>query len=209
MASEFEKEGAEEGFEPYEPYSPLRKHGWMDKTLLTYIGIGIGILVLVVLIISLRSGSGDGPTAQKVADLERRLDDLEFRIAEAEALRGRLDLLESNGQDVGEVGRRVAQFEESVVDHLNQLDRKLATLEKNKANAAAKPSTPASGSEKTVKKAAASKPAPKTRTHVVQSGETLYSIGRKYDASIDAIRKLNRIDADFTIHPGQKIQVPN
>lgn len=218
MASEFKDEGEGEVYEEYEPYSPLRKKGRTDKTLLVAIAIGVGVLALVLALFSFRSGTGGDQAAQQAAELERRLDDLEFRLAEVEAFRGRIDLLESRASVSGDIAERIERVEESVVgqmdidqrmagiekaieDRLKQLDRKMAALEKA---AAARPAPAAPKKAETTAKAQA---AAKGRYHVVAAGETLYSISRRYDTTVDRLVKLNRLDADLTIRPGQKLRV--
>jgi len=44
--------------------------------------------------------------------------------------------------------------------------------------------------------------------HTVKSGETLWSIARTYDSSVEAIRDANDMDADSVLQPGQKLRVP-
>ncbi|HEU4453999.1 MAG TPA: LysM domain-containing protein, partial [Longimicrobium sp.] len=44
--------------------------------------------------------------------------------------------------------------------------------------------------------------------HTVKSGETLWSIARTYDSSVEAIRDANAMDADSVLQPGQKLRVP-
>jgi membrane-bound lytic murein transglycosylase D len=44
--------------------------------------------------------------------------------------------------------------------------------------------------------------------HTVKSGETLWSIARTYDSSVEAIRDANGMNADSVLQPGQKIRVP-
>ncbi len=44
-------------------------------------------------------------------------------------------------------------------------------------------------------------------THVVQSGDTLYSISRRYGVSMDAIRERNNLEGD-TIQIGQELTIP-
>jgi lipid-binding SYLF domain-containing protein len=43
--------------------------------------------------------------------------------------------------------------------------------------------------------------------HVVQSGDTLLKIAKKYDTSVDELCRLNNIGKDKPIYPGQKIMV--
>jgi len=57
----------------------------------------------------------------------------------------------------------------------------------------------------TVKKAPIA--AAKGQFHVVQSGDTLFGIGKKYGVSIDELCRLNNIGKDKPIYPGQKIIV--
>lgn len=43
--------------------------------------------------------------------------------------------------------------------------------------------------------------------HVVRAGENLYRIAKRYGLTMDALRRLNSLPADGTIHPGQKLMV--
>ena len=44
--------------------------------------------------------------------------------------------------------------------------------------------------------------------HMVETGETIYSIARLYNVSVTSLAKLNKLDAEFTIYVGQTIIVP-
>lgn len=45
--------------------------------------------------------------------------------------------------------------------------------------------------------------------HIVQAGESLYSIGRLYDASLPAIVARNGLNSPFTLFVGQQLVIPN
>lgn len=45
--------------------------------------------------------------------------------------------------------------------------------------------------------------------HLVNAGETLYSIARRYDVTIDSIQQLNDLPAGAVIHPGQRLRIPS
>ena len=47
-----------------------------------------------------------------------------------------------------------------------------------------------------------------TREHRVSSGQTLSSIARRYDVSIDALRSANGLGSSNLIKVGQTLQVP-
>jgi LysM repeat protein len=53
-------------------------------------------------------------------------------------------------------------------------------------------------------------PAEKTGTdryHEVKAGETLYSISRRYDLSVENLRRINGLAAEAFLHPGQKLRI--
>ena len=48
--------------------------------------------------------------------------------------------------------------------------------------------------------------ASKNQVHVVRSGESLYSIARKYKTSVKALKTLNQLNSDF-LHTGQELSI--
>ncbi len=73
---------------------------------------------------------------------------------------------------------------------------------------------PQSASPEKPQTAAAEKtksPAPKAvpkRTHVVQEGESLWKIARKYHVTTDALMRLNRLETE-RLRPGKKLEIPD
>ena len=47
-----------------------------------------------------------------------------------------------------------------------------------------------------------------TRTHTVKEGDSLWKIARQYGVSIDRLAKLNNLNKDRYIRPGQKLEIP-
>jgi murein DD-endopeptidase MepM/ murein hydrolase activator NlpD len=47
------------------------------------------------------------------------------------------------------------------------------------------------------------------RVHVVQKGDALFLIAQKYNVSVSALAKINRVRAPYRIHVGQKLVLPN
>jgi membrane-bound lytic murein transglycosylase D len=45
------------------------------------------------------------------------------------------------------------------------------------------------------------------RTHTVEDGETLWSIARRYETTVDAVREANEMESE-TIRPGQTLRIP-
>jgi murein DD-endopeptidase MepM/ murein hydrolase activator NlpD len=46
------------------------------------------------------------------------------------------------------------------------------------------------------------------KTHVIQRGETVYSIARTYGVSVQAVLSLNGINDARTVQPGQRLKIP-
>ena len=44
--------------------------------------------------------------------------------------------------------------------------------------------------------------------HMVETGETIYSIARLYNVSVTSLARLNKLDPEFTIYLGQNIVIP-
>ena len=60
---------------------------------------------------------------------------------------------------------------------------------------------------KTPQPAAKSTPEKQTTVHEVRSGDTLYSISRRYGLTVDQLRTYNNLGKDSAIRPGQKLKL--
>lgn len=67
--------------------------------------------------------------------------------------------------------------------------------------AAARPPAAAAGSDIAVRRS------PTVRTHTVRRGETLFSLARRYNTSVDALRKLNNLKGS-NLQQGKRLRVP-
>ena len=75
-----------------------------------------------------------------------------------------------------------------------------------KEHASKQAATPKPAVKKQV--AAARQPsAPPSKYHLVASGDTRYSIARRYGLTVDQLNRINGFSAETIIHPGQKILV--
>ncbi|MCS7297752.1 MAG: LysM peptidoglycan-binding domain-containing protein [Bacteroidia bacterium] len=55
---------------------------------------------------------------------------------------------------------------------------------------------------------AASSAPPTSRLHIVRPGESLWGIAQKYGTTVDALCRLNKLNARVPLQPGQKLQIP-
>ena len=51
--------------------------------------------------------------------------------------------------------------------------------------------------------------ATRRREHTVGDGETLWGIARRYETTVDSLRRANDLDAEEQIRPGQKLTIPD
>ena len=201
---------------------------------LMIIGAAFAITVLAFFFF-FKSPSGDKqpdtPAALQsngaTTDLENRISSLEVSLAK---------LISSSDQEaskiiskaVGDLDDRVTRLETAVNLKLDALIGRMGKLEArlNRQKAAisaitekkAAPVTRKTVSEpvtkapekvavKTAKTKKTKTPQKTSQLHTVQKGETLYSISRKYNTSVGALRKLNNLAPEDKIFPGNHLLV--
>jgi LysM repeat protein len=180
-------------------YSVLREGagGFSVSGLLRRPLIPVAILAVVVLLVGVwRMGGEPSPSdAEQLARLESRLVQLEQRLetmappapaeagAEAEGIQRQIDALV----------RRMDRTETA-------LSQRLAVLEgQAKLAAAPKPKAPPPPKS-------ASAPA-RANVYTVKAGDTLYSIARRANLTVDKLRQINNLKAGDPIHPGDRLKV--
>jgi LysM repeat protein len=151
------------------------------------------VLLLIVLAMTFFSGGNSG-SAEKLQALESRIAQIEEKLAKMDWIEKSVTRIGAQEQNFGMLSERVERFEAGVKQELNEISRQIKALREQPP---AKPPAVETAAPKT---AAA-------KTHTVKSGETLYSISRQYDLSIDRLRSLNRLTDSDTIYPGQKLVV--
>lgn len=198
MGMRFESDHQEEEeLTQYDNYAALEDRKAGRKTMYFIVAAGLGLVILVLAFVMLSNQAGRQEMATQLRLMEKRLDDMEFRLGNlVQSSAAGSDL--SSLQKVDEnLSQRFDALEKKLEGRLNQMNAALVQVQKQRA--AAPPQPP-----KVAKPAPAT---PQTRRHTVQNGETLYKISRKYGMSVDELRKLNGIGKDFKIIAGQKLKV--
>jgi LysM repeat protein len=108
----------------------------------------------------------------------------------------------------------VARLETAFSVKMDSMVERIGKIEKNISQLAAKSEI---SSEVHDAKPGPAAPAPEKKTlkkekkdpifHTVQKGETLFSISRKYNTSVETLRKINNLSNDAAIFPGNNILV--
>jgi len=169
-----------------EDYSPKRRFMRSGNT--GFLRILLAVLLILIFLggifyfLSRQSTDDETNLLQsKLANLEQKISSLEKQITE---LQGKVSTL---GPDP------------ALLQQLDALAQKVEALEKQKQPTA----------ERKVKPSAPSKPVASTEKqyHTVQKGESLYRISKKYEISVDELRKLNNLSGDQALRTGQKLLV--
>jgi hypothetical protein len=163
-------------------------------------GIGVFALVLLVIIFPGRETVSE----RQLQDILTRLDALESRLVGLENQEsGRQQSLVRMQGDFSILTMRVDKLSREMKEQFAAVAARQA--QPAAAAPAARPAAP--------RPAAAPTPAPaqpaaaKPVLHEVRAGETLFRISRTYGVTVDEIRRLNNLDANDVIRPGQVLTI--
>jgi LysM repeat protein len=196
MTMTFKREENEEPYEEYDAYSALNRQSLLRKPFVPYIAAGVVALVVILGFSMYGTSSQNDALSEEVALLNKRLEDIEFRIGNLEQVSSGNESLGTLKNNTDMLAQQFQALETKLGRNLNQINDKLAALEKNQKETPQKTATP----PKSAKKAS-------PKIHVVKAGETLYQISRKYGLSVEQLKKLNGMGNDVTIRPGQELVV--
>jgi LysM repeat protein len=198
-----------EGEETYD-YS-TRGGGGARKSMKPILIAGAGLLLAVIVVLMFMSGAPKTAERDQLKGIESRLKVMEEKLAKLEWIDTGLARLDRKEKEIASISERMVQLEAT-------LNKKVDQLSKDVAKAPAKPAEPAavkaeSAAHKT--EAVAAKPPAaaagksekeiKSKVHVVQKGETIYGISRKYGIPADQLLKLNKLSPKDPIKPGQQL----
>lgn len=200
-------------------YASLKEKGLKKATILSsspvrylYWGIGIAGAVGVVLLVMLLFSNINEPTDQaSLSALEQKIELLEQRLEKYDGVDEKVTRIWEQAKSFETFKTRFDRSEASMslrMDHLAMsLDalqkktdktlKKVANLEKGAAQTAASVSPPP------VKKTATAT----VKTHTVAAGDTLFSISRRYNLSVEKLRSINKLSKKTVIHVGQTLTV--
>lgn len=193
MGMTFKQDDTEETYEDYDAYAALNRKSLLRKPFVPYIAAGIVALVVILGFTMYGTNSQNDALTEEVARLAKHLEDMEFRLGNLEQASLGEGSVATLNKDVDTLGRQFQSLETKLGQNLNQLNGKIASLEK-KQQSAAKP-------------AAAPPKAKQAKVHIVKPGETLYQISRKYGLTVEQLTQLNDLGKNVTIKPGQKLTV--
>ena len=198
-------------------YASFKEKGLKKAALLSgspvrylYWGVGIAGVIGVVLLVMLLFSNVTEPTAQAhLSALEQRIERLEQRLEKFGGVDEKVTRIWEQAKSFETFKTRFDRSEASMslrMDHLAMsLDalqkktddtvKKVGNLEKVSASTAA-PLNPPPG-----------KQTARVKTHTVAAGDTLFSISRRYNLSVEKLRSINKLTEKAVIHVGQTLTV--
>ncbi len=160
----------------------------------------IGLLLVAVIVWLFLSDDRQSLDTNAIQKFESRLTQLEEKLAKLEWLDQGLARLDKQEKDYAGLSEKIDQLDAAYKRELANIAR---TVKKSGQPSPAKKANKDAPKVASVKKDAG----PSSKTHTVKAGETLYGIGRKYDVSLEELRKLNNLSAKSKIFPGQKLKL--
>jgi hypothetical protein len=162
--------------------------------------LGIGFFVLIILLILFFPRNRNTIDKKQIIAIETRIKKLEEMALEFETIDDRVTQIWEQAKAFEQFKDRFDRSEASLSLRMDHLVQSIDNLYKKTDRARPRQAKP-SGSEKGSKKTA------KERYHKVSTGETLYSISRKYGLTVEKLQLLNKLAKGVDIRPGQKLLV--
>lgn len=198
-------------------YASFKEKGLKKATILSgnpvrylYWGIGIaGVVGVVLLVMLLFSGIDEPADSAHIRALEQKIELLEQRLEKFDGVDEKVTRIWEQAKSFETFKTRFDRSEASMslrMDHLamsldalqkktDETQKKVGDLEKGSAPPAAPVKPPP------VKKAAT------VKTHTVAAGDTLFSISRRYNLTVEKLRSINKLTEKTVIHVGQTLTV--
>lgn len=198
-------------------YSSFKEKGLKKSAILTgnpvrylYWGLGIAVVAGVVLLVMLLfSNLTETADLTRIKELEQKIERLEKRLEKYDGMDEKVTRIWEQAKSFEKFKTRFDRSEASMslrMDHLamslDALQKKTDETLKKVATLQKKPVPPVSpASPPPTKKATAPK------THTVVAGDTLFSISRRYNLSVQKLKTINQLSEGAVIHVGQKLTV--
>lgn len=181
-----------------EAYSVLNEKKEWRQPRLTLVFVGVGFVVLVMIFVWFMEKPRTGTAAKRINMLESKIEQLEKTMAKINAIDEKLTTLENQSQKFMLAVDRLDRFETSISLRMDQVGKKLAALQTVTEEFRSKPDV-------APQSPVVSRNDSTETYHTVSTGDTLYSISRRYGLTVEELRKTNQLPEDATIYEGQKL----
>lgn len=197
----------EEHYSPWSDRKDEKKGHLFNRIPLLVALLVIALIASLAALTMLLLGGGDGGGGQRLAQLEERVRQLEERLDNYKAIDEKVTLIWEQAKSFEKFKDRFDRSEASASLRMDHLTMSLEALQKQineKSRPQAQSTAPKAAPEN--KKPVAT-PKSDIQYHLVVSGDTLYSISKRYGLTVEQLLKINRMDKSQVIMPGQKLIV--
>jgi LysM repeat protein len=160
--------------------------------------LGIVFLILLFLLILFYVGNKMARLDNRIAGLENRVKSVEENGQKLDAIRYGMAKIGEQAQSVEQLKVRLDHSEKTLTSRMDEITKDFEKLKLQMSEAGLRKAKP-SKSTKTSKTTATQ------RFHIVKSGETLYTIARRYGMTVKELQKINNLSGGRVLHPGQKL----
>ncbi len=186
----------------------LKKNGILSGNPVKYLYWGLGIAVVtgvVLLVMLLFSNLNESADLTRMKTLEEKIVQLEQRLDKYDGMDEKVTRIWEQAKDYEQFKTRFDRSEASMSLRMDHLAMSLDALQKKTDNTLKKVAqlekppiskTPPPAKKKTT-----------VKTHTVVAGDTLYSISRRYNLSVERLKSINRLPKGAVIDVGQKLKV--
>ncbi len=206
------EEDAPEAYFDEEQYSPWadrkdnQKTTKLNKVPVLFLLLAVAIVALVAALLMLIFGGGrEAASGPQMAALEARLTQLEEKLNNYEAIDEKVTQIWQQAKSFEKFKDRFDRSEASTSLRMDHLTMSLEALQKQ-LSAKQTPAVPPPAAAQPVENKTAAA-AVENQYHQVQAGDTLYSISKKYDLTVEELLKMNQMTPGSVIVPGQKLMV--
>jgi LysM repeat protein len=199
--------GGGEREEPYE-YTASEDNA-AKRSLKPVLIAGGGLLVAVIVVLMFLSGSPKSAEKDQLKSIETRLKQIEEKLAKLEWIDTGMARLDRKEKDFAALAERMTQMESSMNRRFDQLGkeavRPAVKQEPATTKAESAPPRPEAAPAKSAPATPKAEKDSKAKVHVVEKGETLYGISRRYGIPAEQLFKLNNLSPKDPIRVGQKL----
>lgn len=198
MSDEHKTENAMDGYEYENDHIPDA----VDRkpSMIPSIISAVGFLVLIIFGIAILSRTMELAEYDQLKALESRLEQLENRLAGGEDAAPQTPVAFNPQKEFDLLTARLDRLEADINSKMEQI---IKTLESRKELPVQQPAPAAKAPQPEKNEEKAAKP----KTHIVQTGDTLYRISQRYGLTVDQLRKFNNLGPNTKIYPGQEIRL--
>jgi LysM repeat protein len=207
----------EEQFSPWTANKAASNGTIFKKIPKIVILLGIAIVTSIAALLILLMGGKQGVPTQQIKLLEERILNLEERLDKFEAIDEKVTRIWEQAKSYEKFKDRYERSEASMSLRMDHLTMSLESLQKQLSASSQAVSTPTKSSDA----ASTTKPqVPETNAthtavaadqpnqyHVVEAGDTYYSISRRYNLSLDTLLSMNHLTKKDVLIIGQKLIV--